>query len=80
MKKLFFTVENVNQIFAYLGQLKHREKTMTEENKIDDKVEDQAPEQVEVQAEVAEKPAKVAKADPQADIPPENRVWPPPAA
>jgi hypothetical protein len=53
---------------------------MTEENKIDDKVEDQAPEQVEVQAEVAEKPAKVAKADPQADIPPENRVWPPPAA
>jgi hypothetical protein len=53
---------------------------MTEENKIDDKVEDQAPEQVEVQDVVTESPAVTATADPQADIPPENRVWPPPAA
>jgi hypothetical protein len=61
-------------------KLKHREKTMTEENKIDDKVEDQAPEQVEAQDVVTESPVVSAKADPQAGIPPENRVWPPPAA
>jgi hypothetical protein len=53
---------------------------MTEENKIDDKVEDQAPEQVEAQDAVTESPVVSAKADPQAGIPPENRVWPPPAA